>query len=168
MKNILSIGGRACRDVADIFLAVCPNEKQVLDHLPAKIQADIPVLKDGESLVRLRFGLYHIQHPELDVNLMIDRAMLAQRSIKERTDVQMAVYDEGMRQEILWRQEISSELETALAEGQFKVWFQPQYNFDTGKMIGAEALVRWQHPRYGLLAPGKFIPIFESNGGISK
>lgn len=167
-KNILSLGGVACRDVADIFLAVCPNDRLVLADLPARLQADLPCLKDGESTVKLRFGLYEIKNPELDVNLMIDRAMLAQRSIKERTDVQLAVYDEAMRQELLWRQEVASELETALAEGQFKVWFQPQYDFDTGKLIGAEALVRWQHPKYGLLSPGRFIPILESNGGVSR
>lgn len=56
----------------------------------------------------------------------------------------------------------------ALAEGQFKVYFQPKYDLMTEKIIGAEALVRWQHTELGLISPGKFIPIFEDNGFITE
>ena len=51
-------------------------------------------------------------------------------------------------------------------KGQFEVWFQPQYNHESGALIGAEALVRWRHPVRGLIPPIEFIPIFERNGFI--
>lgn len=56
----------------------------------------------------------------------------------------------------------------AIEERQYIAYFQPQYNQSTGTMIGAEALVRWNHPEEGLVAPGNFIPALEGGGLISK
>ena len=50
----------------------------------------------------------------------------------------------------------------------FKVYYQPKYDIQTNKMIGAEALIRWQHPELGFISPGEFIPIFEENGFITE
>ena len=57
-------------------------------------------------------------------------------------------------------------MDTALSNGQFEVWLQPQYSHQSGERVGAEALVRWRHPERGLIAPGEFIPIFEQNGFV--
>ncbi|MEG2843753.1 MAG: EAL domain-containing protein, partial [Ruthenibacterium sp.] len=65
-------------------------------------------------------------------------------------------------------QEITNEMNFALASGQFEIHLQPQYNIHTKLSCGAEVLVRWRHPKKGLLAPGKFIPVFERNGFITK
>ena len=54
-----------------------------------------------------------------------------------------------------------------LAERQFKVYLQPKYSFQTGRMVGAEALVRWLHPTQGMIRPDWFIPVFEKNGFVS-
>ncbi len=59
-------------------------------------------------------------------------------------------------------------LEQALEEGQFIVYFQPQYNQRDRSLSGAEALVRWMHPEKGLISPDRFIPYLEQNGMISK
>lgn len=65
-------------------------------------------------------------------------------------------------------QEIESMMHTALEEGQFVVYYQPQYNHTTGLLVGAEALVRWLHPEKGLIPPIQFIPVFEKNGFITR
>ena len=65
-------------------------------------------------------------------------------------------------------QEIESEMYRALEEKQFMVYLQPKINLSDGKLKGAEALVRWQHPEKGLITPDRFIPVFESNGFIIK
>jgi len=56
----------------------------------------------------------------------------------------------------------------ALENGDFKVFLQPKYDFKTEKAVGAEALVRWQHPKKGMIKPDSFIPIFEKNGFVTK
>ena len=63
---------------------------------------------------------------------------------------------------------IINELDDALKEKQFKAFFQPKYDMCTDRVIGAEALVRWEHPEKGLLPPGIFIPVLEKNGYIAK
>ena len=59
-------------------------------------------------------------------------------------------------------------MQPALDQGEFVPWFQPKYNLESGRPFGAEALVRWEHPKYGQILPGDFIPIFEKNGFIGK
>ncbi|MEG0216548.1 MAG: EAL domain-containing protein, partial [Hungatella sp.] len=65
-------------------------------------------------------------------------------------------------------QEITNDMKYALENGQFEIYLQPQYNIHTKLPCGAEALVRWMHPKKGMLSPGIFIPIFERNGFITK
>jgi diguanylate cyclase (GGDEF)-like protein len=66
----------------------------------------------------------------------------------------------------LHRLALAAELRAALADDQFVVHFQPQYDLQTGAAVGAEALVRWQHPQRGLLSPGEFIGAVEHSGLI--
>ncbi|MDD3337019.1 MAG: EAL domain-containing protein [Eubacteriales bacterium] len=116
----------------------------------------------------VRIGVYLVEDPTLDVALMCDRAFLALRSIKNNYSARIAYYDESMRASLLEEQEILSEMESALEQGQFAVFYQPQYNYAAGTLHGAEALIRWIHPTKGVISPAKFIPIFEHNGFISK
>ncbi len=115
----------------------------------------------------VRIGIYVITDPTMDATLMCDRAFLALRSIKGAYAKKYAYYDESMRKHLLDEHEITTDMKRALEEGQFVPYFQPQYDFATGKLCGAEALVRWEHPEKGLIAPGKFLPIFEENGFIT-
>ncbi|MGN1372878.1 MAG: EAL domain-containing protein [Candidatus Coproplasma sp.] len=63
---------------------------------------------------------------------------------------------------------LSDAMETALEEGQFVVYYQPKYSLEDNTLSGAEALVRWKHPVYGIIPPSEFIPLFEKNGFISR
>ncbi len=114
----------------------------------------------------LRLGLFRINDTFLDVALMCDRALLALKSVKNDYNRHYAWYEDSMRDDILREHDITSQMKDALALGQFKVYFQPQYNYTKGTLIGAEALVRWIHPEKGVIAPNVFIPIFERNGFI--
>ena len=62
------------------------------------------------------------------------------------------------------REEILSSLDTALAEKQFVIYIQPQFNHATKQLVGGEALVRWIHPEHGMQSPVDFIPVFEDSG----
>ena len=65
-------------------------------------------------------------------------------------------------------QEIISSFDQAIKEGQIYVEYQPKYNHSTGRLIGAEALMRWNHPEFGEQVPNDFIPVLEQYGLIHR
>ena len=97
---------------------------------------------------------------------MLDKANMAQKSIKGSHEFHLAFYNEEIRERIIAEKEIEKKMEAALANDEFVVFYQPKYDVRSGEIIGAEALVRWNSPERGLLLPGKFIPLFEQNGFI--
>lgn len=107
---------------------------------------------------------------EFSLNTLLYQAELAMMFSKKNGKNRSTMYqkedssfrrlDEEMRES----RALMEEMYRALEQHEFIPYYQPQYDFKTGDMIGAEALVRWQHPRKGLLAPGIFIPEFEKNG----
>lgn len=111
-------------------------------------------------------GIYEVTERELPVSVMCDRARMAISAIKEDYHKRIAYYDGKLRAEIVREQELIKDFDKALENGQIKMFLQPQTSVD-GKLLGAEALVRWQHPEKGWISPGEFIPIFERNGLIS-
>ena len=106
-------------------------------------------------------------NPNLDVSVMFDRAHLALSSLKDDYQRHIAYYDDAMRNKVLWDQKISSQLREAIETKQLRPYLQPIVDRN-GKIVGAEELVRWDHPEYGFLSPGAFIPVFEKNGMISE
>lgn len=100
------------------------------------------------------------------VDILCDRAALAQKSIKGRYVRRYAFYDHAMS-DILNREHcIIGSMYRALQEEQFLVYLQPKFDLCSQRVSGAEALVRWRHPSEGMILPGEFIPIFEQNGFI--
>ncbi len=77
-----------------------------------------------------------------------------------------ALFDPEMHADAIRRIEIESELRTAIEESQFVLHYQPTIDLHTGRLTGVEALVRWQHPRRGLVPPMEFIPLAEESGLI--
>ena len=78
-----------------------------------------------------------------------------------------ALYTEELTAHAQQRVETASELRRALEQGELRVYYQPVHDLFSGRMIGAEALVRWLHPQRGLVPPGEFIPIAERTGLIA-
>ncbi len=151
---------------ADRFI-VCmqQNKEKETAFIKAIETAVVRFLPSFKCVVR--FGLYVINDPNVDVSLMCDRAQMALRSTKNNYSKNVACYDDSMRTKMIEQQEIASEMEAALADGQFVPYFQPQYIYDKNQLHGAEALVRWIHPVKGVVSPAAFIPVFESNGFIT-
>jgi diguanylate cyclase (GGDEF)-like protein len=78
----------------------------------------------------------------------------------------VSMYDPSMEQESLQRLRLVTELRTALAAGQVVVRYQPKINLRSRDLVGVEALVRWNHPEYGEVAPDRFVPLAEVTGLI--
>ena len=77
-----------------------------------------------------------------------------------------AVFDPAMNVEALERLDLEGDLRRAVDRGEFVVYYQPKVELSTGRIIGAEALVRWQNPQRGMVSPAKFIPVAEETGLI--
>ncbi|MBQ7776802.1 MAG: bifunctional diguanylate cyclase/phosphodiesterase [Lachnospiraceae bacterium] len=160
-------GDVICRMDADRFVLFT-------HHSGKELEIFVERILDAVSKYNLPFevacnvGIYVTNEEKLSVGSMIDRAVLAQSTIKGSYTSKYKYYTESLRNDMLSEQEIYGMMTTALAEKHFVVYYQPQYNHSTGMLVGAEALVRWNHPERGLISPGLFIPIFEKNGFITK
>lgn len=116
----------------------------------------------------VKWGIYFIESREVPIEQMCDRALLAANSIKGQYGKYFAKYDDTLRDQLLKEQVITDSMESALAEHQFQIYLQPKYRIKDTRLVGAEALVRWNHPQWGFQSPAEFIPLFEKNGFITK
>lgn len=113
-------------------------------------------------------GIYVIEDRDMEVSRIFDNAALASEQCKGKYMVHEAVFTKELNDKLIREQHIIDEMDTALDEGQFVVYFQPKYELKQYSPYGAEALVRWQKPDGTMVSPGDFIPIFEKNGFITK
>ena len=118
--------------------------------------------------IQIHVGVYDLCEPGCDAYTMIYKALLAQQTIRGDQTQRIAYYTADMGERSHRDHVLLSDVRTALDEDQFQVWFQPQFNYTSNTLIGAEALVRWQHPTRGLISPGEFIPLLERSNLISR
>lgn len=150
---------------ADRFLCLQEREQEAKDR-ESFFEKVHQAPSDKMHQVSIKWGIYEITDPSISIEQMCDRALLAADSIKGQYNLHFAVYDDALRSKLLREQAITDAMETALNEEQFIVYFQPKYSLNEECMVGAEALVRWIHPKWGFMSPGVFIPLFEKNGFI--
>ncbi len=114
-------------------------------------------------LVRASVGIAMFPDHGRDVESLMQRADIAMYSAKSR-GVGHEVYSASRDGHSRARLALIGELPEAIDSGQIVVHYQPKFNLTTGEIDGAEALVRWEHPQFGLLGPGAFIPLAEQTG----
>lgn len=100
------------------------------------------------------------------VNILCDRAAMAQHTVKGSYINNHAFYDSSMSDALNKENYITKNMNLALQEKQFQIYLQPKYDMRNRTIVGAEALSRWIHPTDGMISPGEFIPLFERNGFI--
>ena len=114
-------------------------------------------------LVRASVGIAMFPDHGRDVESLMQRADIAMYSAKAR-GVGHEVYSASRDGHSRARLALIGELPEAIESGQIVVHYQPKFNLATGTIEGAEALVRWEHPQFGLLGPGAFLPLAEQTG----
>lgn len=158
-----------CRSTADNFILLLSDEdrrkfRTRLVLLASQIRRDCSVA--GSCLmVDSAFGVYEIKE-DIPFYIMLDRTHLALENAKRMSGDKIQFYDEADLRRMVAEKQIENTMEEALERGDFSVYLQPKCDFATGRMVGAEALVRWNKGDAGLVRPDDFIPIFEKNGFI--
>lgn len=158
------------RDMADMFFVMtekCDNLEEKLESLSKEVYINQNGKKYYYSLV-IKFGVTLIEERDTIelIEKYVNQAISARKSIKGKVGVDIAFYDEKMKQEYLREELIEQKMNQALEDREFVVYYQPKYDLETEKLTGAEALVRWKKPDGGLVPPNHFIPLFEKNGFI--
>ena len=169
LSNYISINkGIVGRSHGSEFMIYCEHhesyekfEELLIDELH-RLNNDINI--------SIRMSVYPFVNPELNKEIIIDRTKHAAQSLTDNYSKAIAIYDESTQAKTLHMEELVDAFPKALAEEQFKLYFQPKYNIQGEKVTftSAEVLIRWISPKYGFISPGEFIPLFEKNGLIAE
>jgi predicted signal transduction protein with EAL and GGDEF domain len=128
--------------------------------------ASTPIrLDDGEAEVTVSIGIAMVSDPSIPPDTVIREADAAMYRAKELGRSRYELFDEASRARAMERLEFESALRLAVERSELEVHYQPKVSIDNATdVIGFEALVRWQHPERGLLAPSQFLPLAEETG----
>ena len=125
--------------------------------------------KGKEIKLQLCTGVYVLtpeDYQNVDVDRMLDYARMAEKKIRNTHKSGYEFYNPEQWEKGKQIVDISGHLQMALDTGEIQVWYQPQVDYLTKSVSGAEALCRWKHPTRGWISPGIFIPVLEETGQI--
>lgn len=157
--------GYCCRLYADNYAAILSGNKNLIKRFAKEISEYVKELGKGDGFLPV-FGVYQITDYMLDIRSMYDRAVLALKRKSGSEKNRILYYSEELYFAMENEHILLTELSEALRKKEFCFYLQPQVNMQNNKIVGAEALVRWNHKEKGVVSPGKFIPILEKNGHI--
>ena len=120
--------------------------------------------------IRFRIGIYQNVDKGLSAEYWFDHAKLACDSIRYDYTREICYYSMEQNKKELYQERLINDMEKSINNRDFVVYYQPKFDVtgDTPKLRSAEALIRWIHPELGMISPGDFVPLFESNGLIQK
>lgn len=170
LKSLLNdYEGIVCRTDSDTFYLFFEHQEEIEKTLNDNVLTTINKEFVGIN-VGLRVGIYQNVTSRMDIEDIFDRALHACNGLRNNYKDVYAYYDESMHNKEIYDERLLAQFDDALDKGQFMVYYQPKYNIkgDEPRLTSAEALVRWNHPEYGLISPGVFIPLLEDNGLIQK
>ena len=159
--------GIASHAEADKFALFCEhfdNYQGLLDRLQTRLNS-----MATKADIKLRMGVMPWQK-DMDIHQMFEQALIACNMARGHYDEPMIVVDDDLRKREAYEQRLENDMRRALDKREFVVYYQPKYDIqqETPRLISVEALVRWDHPEYGLLSPGEFVHLFEKNGRIGE
>jgi diguanylate cyclase (GGDEF)-like protein len=171
LTQALRPGDTVARFGSDEFVIVCENlanesgavsiAKRVLECLTDPVTA-----AGTEHYVSASIGIVVVEAGSANAADVLRDAGAAMHRAKEYGGSRWELHDESMRRRLLAQVSAERELRDAVSQDQLRIYYQPVIALDRPRVIGAEALVRWQHPTRGLLLPGEFIPLAEETGAI--
>jgi len=169
LNSELPYGGVIARTSMDNFLVMIPfYEKNEVFGFLKRVYEKMRYYEAGGIALKLNFqcGIYLITDKSVSVDSAVDMAEIARKEAKTARSDKIIIFDKKMENKIIREKEIEENMEKALDEREFIVYYQPKVDIKTEEIIGAEALVRWISKKNGFMNPGDFIPIFEREGFI--
>lgn len=154
--------GAYCRSSADVFY-ICISQKENIAEFMQLVQQAVsryPI----KYQIKVCFGIYMIEDRTESVENMIEHSTFARKAAKTAPVKTFQYYNSELQKKETFETVATTEMEEGLRNQQFEVYFQPKCDTRTEKIVGAEALIRWNHPEEGYLSPAYFIPVFEQNG----
>ncbi|CAM3638749.1 putative signaling protein [Pseudomonas reidholzensis] len=128
----------------------------------------VPQRLDGhEVVISASVGISLLSDAAFDANALISQADMAKQHAKHLGGDNFQFYTESLRASTLERLQLENHLRKAVDEGQLLVYYQPKLCLQSGRLHAAEALVRWQHPQWGMVPPSEFIGLAEETGLIA-
>lgn len=125
-----------------------------------------PFIVEGHSLhITMSIGITEYPTHGNDVNILVQRADVAMY-IAKQNKLGYSIYDPSKDTHSIGRLALMSELRSAIENKLLELYYQPTIDVASGKVVGVEALLRWNHPKYGTIAPKEFIPLAEKTGLI--
>ena len=152
---------------SDVFMIVTEYEKEeeLIDFIH---QLDARIKNFKNVKLQIVYGVYTVEDREMELRQMEDRSAMARKAAKDNILTNILFYNEQFKDSLYNRKFIEENMQAAISERQFVMYLQPKYSIIKNEIIGAEALVRWNHPERGMIFPDQFIPIIEENGFIKK
>ncbi len=171
LSNALRETDTISRLGGDEFMVLLPDllEAEQCIHVLDKLRQNLvnPFRIDGHEItVTLSVGIALYPDDGQDLETLQKKADTAMYRAKQSGRNTYRFFNKEMNDEAIDRLAIHSDLQSALARGEFELYYQPQVQIASGQLIGAEALLRWNHPGNGQMLPGRFIPPAEESGLI--
>lgn len=157
--------GIFCRAYADTFYVCMPTAKKFYYELEEKIKRylrkyPLPVH------ISAKIGVYSVKDTTISVEQMCDRAFLAMEDISKKAAGEIGFYNQELHKKLIMEHKILESVPQALKHRDFLMYLQPKVEMSTRKIVGAEALIRWKHPKFGFIRPDQFIPLLEKRHQI--
>ena len=164
-ENGVCIGCRPSADYFYLYVAHRDSYDGVFDGMSEELAKYSHIPK-----IRLRAGIYQNVDKGISIDERFDHAKLACDRIRGDYTKQISFYSKELNDADLYNERLINDIDDAIANRDLVVFYQPKYGIQSDKPVlrSAEALIRWKHPEFGMISPGDFIPLFESNGLIQK
>ena len=165
-------GEFAARAESDRYvLCVRETEDRLLQKRIQKMIGDVNSFRNEKtSYYELAFkvGACRVREEKLDIAVLQDHARTASQMHRQNTEGNCVFYDKQIVQQLKWEKEMEAQFASSLQNRDFEVYLQPKAGVKDDRLTGAEALIRWNYPGKGMIAPAEFVPVFEKNGKICR